>query len=110
MDMVRPGVSVYGIDPTGAASLDRPLRPVLKWVAPILMIRELAKGAGIGYGQSWVAPRETRIGVVAVGYGVGYVRAFSNRGGMMVGGESGAVVGKVSMDYTMIDLGDVGGA
>src|SRR6267143_1373325 len=50
------------------------------------------------------------IGLVAVGYGDGYVRAFSNRGRMMVGGKSVPVVGKVSMDYTMIDLGDVVGA
>lgn len=110
LDMVRPGVSVYGIDPTGAPSMDRPLRPVLKWIAPLLMIRDLAKGAGIGYGQSWVTQRDTRIGLVAVGYGDGYLRAFSNRGRMMVGGRAVAVVGKVSMDYTMIDLGDVPGA
>ncbi|HEV8606326.1 MAG TPA: alanine racemase [Tepidisphaeraceae bacterium] len=107
LDMVRPGISVYGIDPRGAPSMDRPLRPVMKWIAPLLLIRDVAKGVGIGYGQTWTSPRDTRVGLVPVGYGDGYLRAFSNRGKMIAHGKMVPVVGRVSMDYTMIDLGDV---
>jgi alanine racemase len=107
LDMVRPGIAVYGIDPRGGPSMDRPLRPVMKWVAPLLMIRDVAKGTGIGYGQTWTSSRDTRVGLVPVGYGDGYLRAFSNRAKMIVGGRAVPVIGRVSMDYTMIDLGEV---
>jgi alanine racemase len=80
LDMVRPGIAVYGIDPRGGPSLERPLRPVMKWVAPLLMIRDVAKGVGVGYGQTWTSSRDTRVGLVPVGYGDGYLRAFSNQG------------------------------
>jgi len=110
LDMVRPGIAVYGIDPRGGPSMERPLRPVMKWVAPLLMIRDVAKGVGVGYGQTWTSSRDTRVGLVPVGYGDGYLRAFSNRAKMIVGGRAVSVVGRVSMDYTMIDLGDVPGA
>ncbi|HEV8378575.1 MAG TPA: alanine racemase [Tepidisphaeraceae bacterium] len=110
LDMVRPGIAVYGIDPRGGPSMERPLRPVMKWVAPLLMIRDVGKGVGVGYGQTWTSSRDTRVGLVPVGYGDGYLRAFSNRGKMIVHGRAVSVVGRVSMDYTMIDLGDVPGA
>ena len=107
LDMVRPGISIYGIDPRGSPSLDRPLRPVMKWLAPLLLIRDIPKGVGIGYGQTWTATRDTRIGLVPVGYGDGYLRNFSNRGKMLLHGRSVPVVGRVSMDYTMLDLTDI---
>jgi alanine racemase len=107
LDMVRPGISIYGIDPRGLPSLDRPLRPVMKWLAPLLLIREVPKGVGIGYGQTWTANRDTRIGLVPVGYGDGYLRAFSNKAKMIIHGRPAPVIGRVSMDYTMIDLCDI---
>jgi alanine racemase len=107
LDMVRPGISIYGLDPRLAPSLDRPLRPVMKWIAPLLMIRDLPRGTSLGYGQTWTAPRDTRIGLVPVGYGDGYLRAFSNRAAMLLHNRPVPVVGRVSMDYTMLDVGDV---
>ncbi len=107
LDMVRPGISIYGLDPRGSPSLERPLRPVMKWIAPLLLIRDLSKGSSLGYGQTWTAPRDTRIGLVPVGYGDGYLRAFSNRAKMLLHKRPVSVVGRVSMDYTMIDIGDI---
>ncbi len=107
LDMVRPGISLYGIDPTGRPCCDRPLRPVLKWVAPLLMIRPIQKGESVGYNQTWIADRDTRIGLVPVGYADGYLRAFSNRARMIVRGKPAPVVGRVSMDYTTVDLGGI---
>jgi alanine racemase len=106
-DMVRPGISLYGIDPTCRPSLERPLRPVLKWVAPLIMLRDLKKGTSVGYNQTWKAERDTRIGLVPVGYADGYLRSFSNRAKMVIHGKAAPVVGRVSMDYTTIDLAGV---
>jgi alanine racemase len=106
-DMVRPGISIYGIDPTCRASMDRKLRPALKWTAPLIAIHDVAEGATVGYGQTWRASRATRIGLVPVGYADGYLRCFSNRAMMLAHGRPVPVVGRVSMDLTTLDLGDV---
>ena len=107
LDMVRPGISLYGIDPTGEPSLDRPLRPVMKWTAPLVEVRDVREGVGIGYGQSWRTARPSRIGVVPVGYADGYPRCLSDRSVVMLHGRSAPVVGRVSMDLLTIDLTDV---
>lgn len=104
LDMVRPGLSLYGIDPEGRARVDRPLRPVLKWTAPLAAIHDVPRGTGVGYGLSWRAENATRIGIVPVGYADGYPRSFSNRAAMMLHGHAAPVVGRVSMDLTTIDL------
>ena len=104
LNMVRPGIGLYGIDPTCKPDLDRPLRPVMRWTAPLMAIHEIKSGHTIGYGQTFRAPRDMRIGLVPVGYADGYLRAFSNRAVMFVNGGECAVVGRVSMDFTTIDL------
>ncbi len=107
LDMVRPGISLYGIDPTGKPSIDRPLRPVMRWTAPLIGIRDIRPGETVGYGQTWTADRPTRIGLVPVGYADGYSREFSNRGVMLIHESQAPVVGRVSMDLTTIDLAQV---
>lgn len=106
-EMVRPGISLYGIDPTGRVSSDRPLRPVARWLAPIVAIHEVAAGTTVGYSRTWTATRDSRIGLVPVGYADGYFRGFGNRAVMLVHGVSCPVVGRVSMDLSTIDLTDV---
>jgi alanine racemase len=106
-DMVRPGISLYGIDPALAPSLDRPLRPVMKWTAPLVHVREIERGTGVGYNQTWRAQRDTRIGLVPVGYADGYPRNLSNNATMLVRGKSAPVVGRVSMDSVTLDLGHI---
>lgn len=103
-DMVRPGLAMYGVDPTGRPSTDRPLVPIGKLVAPILAIHELEVGESVGYGQTFVATEPTRIGIVAIGYADGYPRAASNRGIVLVDGKPCGIVGRVSMDMTAINL------
>ncbi|HZN65263.1 MAG TPA: alanine racemase [Tepidisphaeraceae bacterium] len=104
LDIVRPGLALYGIDPTGRPSTDRPLRPALKWTAPLVSTIAITKGTCVGYGQTWRATHDTRIGVVAVGYADGYPRCYSNRAAVMLHGRPAPVVGRVSMDLTTIDL------
>jgi alanine racemase len=106
LDMVRPGIALYGVDPLLAPSPARPLRPVMKWTAPLVQIHAVRAGTGVGYGETWKAERDTRIGVVPVGYADGYSRCLSNKGVMMVQGRACPVAGRVSMDLTTIDLGN----
>lgn len=107
MEMVRPGIALYGIDPSGAPAVGRALRPVMKWTAPLVGIRQIRRGIGVGYGQTWQAARDTRIGLVPIGYADGYLRSFSNRAVTLVHGKPAPVVGRVSMDLTTIDLGAI---
>lgn len=107
LDMIRPGLALYGIDPTGRPNTDRPLRPALRWTAPLIGITDVPAGATVGYGQTWTAERPTRVGLVPVGYADGYSRRFSNRARVLVHGHAAPVIGRVSMDLTTIDLTDV---
>jgi alanine racemase len=107
LNMVRPGISLYGIDPAGKPTPDRGLRPAMKWVAPLLLVRDVKQGQSVGYGQTWVAGKDSRIGLVPVGYADGYLRCWSNSAMMLLHGRPAAVVGRVSMDCTMIDLSQI---
>jgi alanine racemase len=104
LDMVRPGIGLYGVDPTGRPSVERKLRPVLKWTAPLLSTREIPAGTSVGYGRSFVSDRPTRIGLVPVGYADGYLRQFSNRTVVMLHNRPCLVAGRVSMDFLTIDV------
>ncbi len=106
LDMVRPGISIYGIDPMCRPSADRKLRPAMRWTAPLIAIRDVPAGRGVGYGQTWTSQHPTRLGLVPIGYADGYPRVLSNRGIMMAAGQPAPVVGRVSMDLTVIDLGN----
>ena len=107
-DMVRPGISLYGVDPTCKPSMDRKLRLVARWIAPLVGIRDIPAGTGVGYNHTWKAERDTRLGLVPIGYADGYPRILSNWGTMIVGGGGGnrtaPVIGNISMDLATIDL------
>jgi alanine racemase len=104
LDMVRPGISIYGIDPTCRPSVDRHLRPAMKWTAPLIAIRDCAAGSQVGYNQTWTAEKPTRLGLLPVGYADGYPRILSNRGTVIIAGQPAPIAGRVSMDLMVIDL------
>jgi alanine racemase len=106
LDMVRPGIALYGVDPSLTPTSERVLKPVMKWTAPLVQIHTIKAGATVGYGQTWKAQRDTRIGIVPVGYADGYPRALSNLGVVMLQGKPCPVAGRVSMDLLTIDLTD----
>ena len=103
--MVRPGIMVYGSRPDPTTPAERAPEPVDRWTSRLAFIKQIRAGETVGYGRTWIAPSNTWIGTVAVGYGDGYSRLLSNRGRMLVDGRSVPVVGRVCMDQTMIDLG-----
>uniref|UniRef100_A0A832I3Z2 Alanine racemase n=1 Tax=Eiseniibacteriota bacterium TaxID=2212470 RepID=A0A832I3Z2_UNCEI len=102
-DAVRVGLVAYGHQPPHArAPLD--LQPVMSFKSRLVQVRDLPAGAPVSYGRTWIAPRPVRIGVVPVGYGHGYSWLLSNRGEMLVRGRRVPIVGRVTMDLTMVDL------
>lgn len=103
----RPGVSLYGSNPfngTSLASLGHGLLPAMSVSAPIIAVRELPAGAGIGYGHTFVAKKAMPVGIVAAGYADCFSRGLSNKGVMCVEGERAPIVGRVSMQMTAVDL------
>jgi alanine racemase len=107
-NLVRPGLAVYGVDPYGRE--DTALEPALGWHTQIVFMKDHRRGARIGYGGTWRAPRRTRVATLPVGYNDGYRFAFSNRAEVLVRGQRCPVIGRVSMDYTCVDVTRVTGA
>ncbi|KRB90467.1 alanine racemase [Noviherbaspirillum sp. Root189] len=101
-DLVRPGAALYGIAPVcGAAN---PMMPVVRLQGRIIQTRDIAAGTGVGYGISYHAQGPRAIATVAIGYADGWLRAFSNRGSVVIGDTTAPIVGKVSMDTCAIDV------
>ena len=101
-DLTRPGLSLYG--GIARAELAGSIRQVARPMAVIMQLRELSAGDGVGYGSTFVAPGPMRVGVIALGYADGYLRCWSGKGAMLSQGRRLPVVGRVSMDMTVIDL------
>lgn len=110
-DMVRPGAILYGyhqffepseLNPEMEAKLA--VRPVLSFRARIVSIKNLAPGARVGYNARWTAAAPSRVAVLAAGYADGLVRVLSNKGRVVVRGETAPIIGTVSMDLTTIDV------
>jgi len=115
-DMVRPGAILYGYHPGYDPVEQRPeiearlpLKPVMSLRTRIINIRNIPEGAGVGYNETFIAKRPSRIAVLAAGYGDGIHRSLGNRGSVLVRGSLAPMVGIVSMDVTMIDVTDVPG-
>ena len=101
-DLTRPGLSLYG--GIARAELAGSIRQVARPMAVIMQLRELSAGDGVGYNSTFVASGPMRVGVIALGYADGYLRCWSGKGAMLSQGRRLPVVGRVSMDMTVIDL------
>ncbi len=101
-DLARPGAALYGINPTPGRP--NPMRPVVRLLAPVLQVREIAAGETVGYNGTWRAPRPSRIATGGVGYADGWHRARSGRGAACFDGRPVPLVGRVSMDLTTYDV------
>ena len=105
LDMVRPGIAIYGYQPSGEMQRRFPLRPALRLVGRLLQVRDVRGGSRCGYGLTYTFPRDGRMGRVPIGYGDGYLRCWSNRATVRIGGCDVPVCGRVSMDQIIVDLG-----
>jgi alanine racemase len=104
-DIIRPGILLYGA--AAAAGQDvRALgfRPVMRLTAPVISLRTIAAGDSVGYGAVWVAQRETRVAIVAIGYGDGYPRHVGKEAAVSLAGQRCPLIGRVSMDMLAVDV------
>lgn len=109
-DMVRSGISTYGLYPSsevdsGAIALE----PAMEIKACISFIKEVEAGVGISYGSTYVTSRPTKIATIPVGYADGYPRNLSNKGFVLINGKRAPILGRVCMDQFMVDITDIEG-
>lgn len=105
-DWIRPGIALYGVSPVmGDTGMMHGLTPAMELVSELIAVREHQAGEPVGYGGYWIAKQDTRIGVVAIGYGDGYPRNAPEGTPVLVNGRIVPLVGRVSMDMLTVDLG-----
>jgi len=108
LDLVRPGIALYGLRPSDEVDLTSiSLQPAMALKARIIHLKSVPAGACISYGMTYRTPAPTVIATIPAGYADGYRRLFSSKGEMLVGGRRVPVVGRVCMDLTMLDVGTV---
>jgi alanine racemase len=107
-DVVRPGISAYGILPPELPGSSE-LEAVMSLRSQIVFLKDVPRGTTIGYGNTWCAPRRTRLATLPLGYNDGVDWRLSNRGEALVRGCRAPIVGRVSMDYTTLDVTHIRG-
>lgn len=108
-DMVRMGISMYGLYPSEEVDKEMVLKPVMSLISHVAHVKELDAGVGVGYGWSYVTDKKTKVATVTVGYADGYPRALSNIGRVIIRGQYAPIIGRVCMDQIMIDVTDIEG-
>lgn len=105
LDSVRPGIMLYGGSPlAGKAAFEFDLQPVMTLSARVIAVNDVPQGDSVGYGATWHAPRDSRVGVIGIGYGDGYPRHAMPGTPVRIGTELVPMVGRVSMDMITVDL------
>jgi len=109
MNLARPGLALYGLQPAPWLRPPRALEPVLSWKTAVVHLKPVPTGTPISYGSTWTAPRPSRIATLPIGYADGWSRLLSNRGTVLVRGRRAPIAGRVCMDLCMVDVTDVPG-
>ncbi len=110
-DLVRSGICIYGLYPSDLLKEEGEvdLKEVFEWHSQVSFVKEVEKGASISYGRTFIADRKMRVATLAIGYADGYKRANSNRGFVLIRGKKAPVIGRVTMDQTMVDVTEIDG-
>lgn len=108
MDVVRAGITLYGLWPSQEVSRDIIcLNPVLSLKSQIVFIKEVEAGVPVSYGGTYVTPKSMRIATIPVGYGDGYPRGLSNKGFVLIRGRKAPILGRVCMDQFMVSVDEI---
>ncbi|MFW5629365.1 MAG: alanine racemase [Acetivibrio ethanolgignens] len=108
LDMVRSGISTYGLYPSEEVKKEKlPLEPAMSVHSWITFVKEVPTGTLIGYGGTYITKKPTRVATVPVGYGDGYPRALSNQGRVLIQGKACPIIGRVCMDQFMVDVSEI---
>ncbi len=108
MDMVRPGVILYGMYPSDEVDKSKlDLKPAMTLKAKVTLVKEVEPGRGVSYGKEYITDRVTKIATVPIGYADGYLRRLAKEGKMIVHGQQVPIIGRICMDQCMIDVTNV---
>ena len=105
LDMVRPGIILYGVQPDPASHHTVDLKPVMSLSSQVVYFKVVKAGRSVSYGATWTAPHDTRVVTVPIGYGDGFPRALSSKGEVLIRGHRHPIVGRICMDQFMVDIG-----
>lgn len=104
LDLVRPGIMLYGVYPSSECARSVVVQPALTWKSHVAYFKVVQAGFPVGYGSTWVSDHPVRVVTVPVGYGDGYFRALSNKAQVLIGGKRHGLAGRVCMDQIMVNL------
>jgi alanine racemase len=104
-DIVRPGLLLYGLYPSRSVEKTVEVRPALSLKTRVVYFKVVKRGSPVSYNGRWIAPEDTRVVTLPVGYGDGYSRGLSNEGFVLIHGKRYPIVGAVTMDALMVDIG-----
>lgn len=108
-DLVRSGICLYGSYPSDLLKEEREieLKPTFSWLSKVSFVKYIKEGDSVSYGRTFIADRTMKIATIAVGYADGYKRSNSNRGYVLINGQKAPIVGRVTMDQTMVDVTNI---
>ena len=107
-DMVRAGISLYGLYPSDEVGTDQvDLKPAMKLLSHIAFVKTIPAGTPISYGGTFVSEKEMRVATIPVGYGDGYPRGLSNKGYVLIHGKKAPILGRICMDQFMVDVTEI---
>ncbi len=106
-DMVRPGIAIYGMEPSATIRLPAGFRPALSFKTQVSQVKWIPAGEGISYGSTYITERPTCIAVLPVGYADGFRRSPQNWGSVLIHEKEAALLGRVCMDQCMVDVTDI---
>jgi len=104
LDLVRPGIMLYGVYPSREVAQTVALKSTLSWKSQVVFFKVVQPANPVSYGSTWQSDHPVRVVTVPVGYGDGYFRALSNRGQVLIRGQRHPIVGRVCMDQFMVNL------
>lgn len=108
LDVVRAGITLYGLAPSGEVDMNRiALKPALSLYSTVVFVKELPEGSPVSYGGTFVTPKKMRVATIPLGYGDGYPRSLSNKGYVLICGKKAPILGRICMDQFMVDVTDI---
>ena len=105
-EFVRPGVLLYGCLPDPSRNPEIGVQEAVKICSKVTSVRQIKKGEGVSYGHIWTSGKDTKIAAVPIGYADGFPRAITKTAFVIINGKKHPIVGRITMDYIMVDIGD----
>jgi len=107
LDIIRPGIMIYGLRPSHEVDKDFTLKPAMIWKTKIVYLKEVPRAYGISYGATYVSSKKTKVATWPLGYADGYPRLLSNKADVLINGKRAPIIGRVCMDQFMVDVTNI---